>query len=597
MAGRIPEHVIDEIRRRANIVDVIGRHVALKKRGRRYVALCPFHDDHNPSMNVNPEMGLYKCFSCGAGGNVITFLMEYNRMTFVEAVEELGRQTGVDVPRVDDDGPSRSRRDEMNDVNEFAAGFFRAQRQRLGADSGPVRYLTDKRKLTDETIQRFDLGFAPDDWQAFVDALRSAGKPLDVAFEVGLLGQSEDSGRYYDKFRNRVMCPIRDAMGRVVAFSGRTLGDDRAKYMNSTDSPVFNKSRQFYGLDLARDAIRKSRTVLVVEGNFDVIRMHQEGFGHTVAALGTAVTADHVRVLARLAETIVLVFDGDAAGRQAAFRSMETFLDADVEPRVVILADGEDPDSFLNDRGAEALATKLKAARPILESFLDSQIAQADGSVDATTRAVRNVSRVLAKIDNGVRRSLYAQQLAERTGLHVDEINQAVGHARSESSGQAPGTPWERSKPTTFSRVERTLAQLAFQHPDRVLPQLPADVVETITDERLEAILGQCVSRWERDQTLDPAGIGSAFDDAGIHALISDLSMSDPIADAEIVDEVVTDCIEKIRRDASTRMRKKILSELERAEKEGDSETASRLHKELQGYRPAPRVRSLSTDR
>lgn len=581
---RIPENVIDEIRQRANIVDVIGQHVTLKKRGRSYVGKCPFHTDSDPSFTVRPEFGTFKCFGCGQAGTAISFLMKINGLSFPEAVEDLGSRYGVKVPRID--GPAglpRSTRESMYELNNIASLFFQKNLQKLSAKDYPADYLASDRRLTQETIKRFELGFAPDSWDALIGHLRDKNQSLDLAEQVGLVSSKEEQ-RYFDKFRNRIVCPIIDQRGKVVGFSGRTLGEDRAKYINSTESPVFNKSKNFYALNLAYETIRKSGEVVVVEGNFDVIKLHQVGITNAVAALGTALTRDHVRLLARLAKRMILVFDGDDAGRKAAYRSMELFLENNIEPDLVTLEQGEDPDSFIEKYGPEALVKLLEKARPVVECFIMDEVNKANGSVQGKTSAANNVAKVLRQIEDPIRQRLYIQQLAERIGVSQDEIIQSM-HRQKMSGGRFTQPDMESPDKPNLPPAEFALCQLMFLFPDKVLPNLTSKMADDFCNEELRAIAVHCLSEFERKGAVDPAGIATKFEDSGMQALVSDLVMSDPLATEETVVRVFQDSLLRINQAAEKRNRRLLFDQLSEAERTGDRDNVIRLQGQIQKMR------------
>jgi DNA primase len=589
--AKIPEDVIEEIRRRANIVDVIGQHVRLRKAGKNHIGPCPFHDEKNPSFNVRADFGTYRCFGCGEAGTVFTFLMRKNGLTFVEAVEELGTRYGVAVPRdVAEDTGAKQARETMLQINRVACDFFVRTRRAAAADSFAVTYLREKRKLTPETIDRFALGVAPDSWQALADHLRAKKLPLDLALSLGLLSQKE-GGRPYDKFRNRIMCPITDLRGQLIGFSGRTLGDDDAKYMNSADSPVFNKSRNFYALDLARDAIRKAGEAIVVEGNFDVIRLHQEGVGNAVAALGTALTRDHVRLLARMAERIVLVMDGDDAGEKAAFRAMELFVEADVEPSVVLLDRGDDPDSFVGKHGGDALRRKVAQAAPIVETFLDLETARGGTTVRGKTRAVRQVTEVLAKMDNPVRRALFAQRLADRTGVPLEAVDQALRHARGDGSAAPAAAAWTEESTSAPLSPEAAFCQLLYLYPKRAAAV--ADVaLDDFADDRWREIARVGLRDLAGGRAQDVGAVVARFEEREAR-LIGDALTREPIAAPAEADRVLADCAAAIRQGAAKRKRLRLHAAMSEAERSGDRDRVRALQMEMRGLAPETKLKGV----
>ena len=364
----IPTDFIQTLLSRVDIVEVIDRHVPLKKAGANYVACCPFHSEKSPSFSVSPGKQFYHCFGCGAHGTAVGFLMEYGGKSFPDAVEELARDAGMEVPRVERAG-ERERRDEARDLNEIllaAAKFYRSQ---LKDAPRAIDYLKS-RGLTGEIAARFGVGYAPDAWRGLEAVFPKYDAPeLDAA---GLVING-DGGKRYDRFRDRIMFPIHDSRGHVIGFGGRVMGAGEPKYLNSPETPVFSKGRELYGLYLARNAIRDAGRVVVVEGYMDVVALAQHGVAYAVATLGTATTPTHVQKLFRLTDTVVFCFDGDSAGRKAAWRALENALPVLEDGKNAVflfLPDGEDPDDFVRKRGRAAFEKAQEAAVPLSEFLL-----------------------------------------------------------------------------------------------------------------------------------------------------------------------------------------------------------------------------------
>jgi DNA primase len=371
MGGRIPTEAIQHIRERASITEVVSDVVTLRKRGRTVVGLCPFHTEKTPSFTVTEERGFYHCFGCGEHGDVFGFVMKTQSLTFPEAIRAVAQRFGLPVP----EGTDSERRggDPLLAVNAAAAAFFT---RALAAPGGArARAYLVERGVGDEIAARFHLGYAPATGDALARHLRAEGHPVEHALTLGLVSR-RDAGGVYDRFRDRLVFPIADTTGRNVAFGGRVLpgrpstGDAPPKYLNSPESPLFHKGHTLYGLPQARDAIRRRGRAIVVEGYLDVITLAEAGIEEVVAPLGTALTADQLRVLRRLCESVVACFDGDDAGRRAAARSFATFVEAGLWGRGVFLPAGDDPDTFVRRSGREALEALLGAAEPLVDAFL-----------------------------------------------------------------------------------------------------------------------------------------------------------------------------------------------------------------------------------
>jgi len=430
MAGRIPQDFIDDLLARTDLGEVIGNRVQLKQAGREFKACCPFHNEKSPSFTVSPDKGFYHCFGCGAHGTALGFLMEYDKLDFVEAIEELASIAGVDVPREQSDAPQTSNTP-VYDLLDEAAGWFQGQ---LKPAQQAVDYLKS-RGLEGTTAQRFMLGFAPDGWDNLLNGLASDPVKRETAVTAGLLIRNED--RIYDRFRNRIIFPIRDPRGRVIGFGGRTMDkNDGAKYLNSPETPVFHKGRELYGLYELRQAVRKIDSIIVVEGYMDVISLAQHDVPNSVATLGTATTIDHLKRLFRLTQDIVFCFDGDRAGRQAAWRALQTTLPEMRDGRQVrflFLPDGEDPDTIARSEGAEGFKRRLAASQSLSDYLLQELESQTDmNSVDGRARLAELAKPLLQRLPDGIYRDLLQQKLASEVGMSADRLGQHIGEAPAE---------------------------------------------------------------------------------------------------------------------------------------------------------------------
>lgn len=436
---RIPDHIVEQVRTQANIVDVIGEHVRLRKAGRNYLGLCPFHTEKTPSFNVNLERGIYKCFGCGRAGNAIGFVQEFHHMGFADAVRHLAQKMGIVIPDETAEDPTGlgPRRDAARAALREAADYYV---ELLTTPEGAVaRTMFERRGFSPETLTTWKLGASPSAWDSLSQHLSSRGYTTEQLNDAGLIVVRED-GRFYDRFRGRAMFPIRDDQGRVVGFSARSLTTDPAspKYVNSPQGLVFDKSRVLYGLDLAKRSITEVRTAIVVEGQADVVAMHQAGFRTTVASSGTAFTEDHVRLLKKYADTIIVIYDADSAGQTATSRAIEIALAGGLDVRCVSLPAGTDPDSLIRSQGREAMETLVHDAKGWLtwrtERFL------AEGVSNDSVRqaaAVRTMLEWISRIPDTLRRPFYVRELAAvfglPDGLLLDQLL-SMGHSDRPSS-------------------------------------------------------------------------------------------------------------------------------------------------------------------
>jgi len=447
----IPQPFIQELLGRVDIVEVVDRHVKLKRAGANYVACCPFHSEKTPSFTVSPTKQFYHCFGCGAHGTAVGFLMEHSGLGFVEAVKELAQSLGMKVPEVRSEAAQR-RAEHGVTLYELLLQAAQHYRARLKDTPQAIAYLK-QRGLSGDIAKRFGIGYAPEEWQGLATAFSDyEGKALA---EAGLV-KSHDDGRRYDVFRNRIMFPIVDARGNVIGFGGRILGDGEPKYLNSPETPVFEKGRELYGLYQARRAIRDAGRVLVVEGYMDVVALAQSGIEYAVATLGTATTPLHVQKLLRQADEIVFCFDGDAAGRHAAWRALETSLSqlADgKELRFLFLPEGEDPDTYVRRHGRNAFEGLLGKSVPLSRFLIDELTGRVDlATAEGRARCVHEAKPLLRQMPAGVIRLQLLRELAEKTRLSVDELTQACELASP--SAKFPGVPARiaRTPPTPLAR-------------------------------------------------------------------------------------------------------------------------------------------------
>jgi len=447
MAGRIPNTFIDDLIDRADIVDVIDSRVKLKRTGKNYSACCPFHQEKTPSFTVSPDKQFFYCFGCGASGNALGFVMDFERLDFVGAIESLAKDMGLDVPREKSTfkpggrpagsfGPSAKVRNPLYTHLETAEKFFKIQLRKHSDSPKAIDYLKN-RGLTGDIAKTFGIGFAPPGWANLLNQINPEGddKITKQLIDCGMVVENHDSGKTYDRFRDRIMFPIRDTKGRVIGFGGRVLGDEKPKYLNSPETPVFSKGKELYGLYEARKATRKLERLVVVEGYMDVVALAQKGITWAVATLGTATTADHLERMFKYVNQVVFCFDGDQAGRTAAVRALDNALPVlkdGCEIRFLFLPDGEDPDTLVRSQGADAFIREVEDAMPLSHFLLETAGAQLDlGSVDGRARLATEAAPRVAKLKDGVFKSLMMGDLSERTGLDRASIESLVEQAVS----------------------------------------------------------------------------------------------------------------------------------------------------------------------
>ncbi|ALV90972.1 MULTISPECIES: DNA primase [Pantoea] len=462
MAGRIPRVFINDLLARTDIVDLIDARVKLKKQGKNYHACCPFHNEKTPSFTVSGEKQFYYCFGCGAKGNAIDFLMNHDRLDFVESVEELATQHGLEVPYEAGNGPSpmeRHQRQSLYQLLEGLDGFYQQSLRNPQATSAQ-NYLAT-RGLSQQVIDHFAIGYAPAGWDNALKRFGQQKEDRESLMEAGML-VSNDSGRTYDRFRDRVMFPIRDKRGRVIGFGGRVLGNDTPKYLNSPETPIFHKGRQLYGLYEALKNHPQPARLLVVEGYMDVVALAQFGIDYAVASLGTSTTAEHIQLLFRSTDTVICCYDGDRAGREAAWRALETalpYMNDGRQLRFMFLPDGEDPDTLVRKEGKDAFEARMEQALPLSTFLFDSLMPQVDLSTrDGKTKLATLALPLISQIPGETLRIYMRQTLGNKLGILDDNQLDKLMPKLAES-GAAPTAP--PLKRTTM----RVLIALLVQNP------------------------------------------------------------------------------------------------------------------------------------
>jgi DNA primase len=534
MAGRIPQHFIDELIARTDIIEVIGSRVQLKKAGREWKACCPFHGEKTPSFTVSQVKQFYHCFGCGAHGTALTFLMEHDRMPFPEAVEDLAGRVGLEVPREGGGPDPRDRA--LEDLYALMAQADQHFREQL-RDSDRAKEYLKNRGLVGETAARYHLGYAPPGWDAVLKKFGATDAGREALLATGLIiERSADAQRgqgpgYYDRFRDRVMFPIRDSRGRVVGFGGRVIDQGEPKYLNSPETALFHKGRELYGLYEARQELRNIERLLVVEGYMDVVRLAQAGVYYAVATLGTATTPEHLNRIFRITGDVVFSFDGDRAGRQAAWRALETCLAFVKEGRQIkflFLPDGEDPDTLVAKEGRAAFEERIANAMPLSEYLVTHLAAETDlTSVDGRARLAEMGRPLLSRVPDGVYRELLIDRLAREVRMSPARLAGLLGLAGA-SSGRGPLTPVRRPARTSTGRG--SLASQAITQ----LIQFPT-IAEGVKDpeslrlggDRGLSVLAELIETLHGEPTLTTAQLLERWRDRPEHERLAQLAAAE----------------------------------------------------------------------
>ncbi|MXX30360.1 MAG: DNA primase [Gammaproteobacteria bacterium] len=551
MAFTIPKTFINELQDRVDIAAVIGSRVTLKKGGKDLQGLCPFHDEKTPSFTVSPAKNMYYCFGCGAGGDAIKFLEEFEGLSFTEAVESLAATVGMEVPREQSKSPARDLTP-LFEAMRAAEGFYKAQ---LKASPEAIDYLKG-RGLTGQIAAEFKVGFAPDAWNGLRDALAGGAHPVPskTLLEAGLIGRNE-SGREYDRFRGRVMFPVRDGRGRIIAFGGRLLGEGQGpKYLNSPETPIFHKSQELYGLFEARKSSRRLESLIVVEGYLDVIALAQAGIRNTVATLGTATGEDHYRKLYRYADEVICCFDGDAAGRRAAWKALEGALGSLSGGRrlkFMFLPDGEDPDSLVRQKGADDFRRRIGGATPAIE-YLFTELTE---GLDLTV--VDDRARLAHLVDPYVQRApadsplrqMMRNRLRELTGFAADGPQpQRARAAPRRAAGRRDALPQQ-------------LLSLLLKSPDLAAELDPADV-DLLADGQDSPLFAEVIRYAAAHAGADAAQLLGRWSGQEGHAELLRLHQRPSMLDAEGLAVEFREGLERLRELAGRRQRSELVERM-----------------------------------
>lgn len=424
MDGHIPEELIEKVRASQDIVKVISGHISLKKSGQNYTGLCPFHSEKTPSFVVSPAKQLFHCFGCGTGGNIITFLMRYENIPFPEALRRLAYDAGIEIPSKDIKSGEKDKDEIFYEVNRLAADYYH-EILKTAEEGGPARKYLHGRGLSTEVMERFNIGYSMNSWDNIYEYMKKKGFKEEILVKSGIVIPRNTGNGYYARFRGRIMFPIYDMQKRVVGFGGRVIDDTAPKYLNSPETPIFSKGHLLYGLDIALDSIRKASCAIIVEGYMDVISAHQAGISNTVGTLGTAFTANHLRVLNRFCKEAILTFDPDKAGISAAMRSVDIFVGSEVKARVLLLPEGKDPDSFIRKKGREFFLELAERSKGLIDFALDMVIdklsdSHNDASIDVRVKVAEECLSIIRKIPNRIEQGYYLKRVSEELDIKED---------------------------------------------------------------------------------------------------------------------------------------------------------------------------------
>ena len=590
--GLISDDIINRIKERIDIADVVGHHVSLTKTGQNLKGLCPFHQEKSPSFTVSPSRQIFHCFGCGAGGNVFTFLTRITSSSFPEVVRDLGRKVGIEVSEsAAHAGPHAGQLQRIEQLNQAAAAWFAQNLRDTRAGTAGRDYL-NRRGIEQKTIDQFGIGVAPAEWDGLLKALTKQGVATGDLAAAGLVVARDGGAGFYDRFRARIMFTITDLRKRVVGFGGRVLGEGTPKYLNSPDTLLFKKGHTLFAFDQARDAIARTKTVIIVEGYFDAIALHQAGLAHTVATLGTALTSEHVQVLRRFAEQVVLLFDPDAAGVRAALRGLDLFVNSGLGVKVITLPSGEDPDTFVRKEGAGVFAQLEAAAPSLLDYALDHTVRQAgSGSLESRIRSVDEVLRIIQKSEHPIEREERIRIVSERLGVSQSRLIERYPAlmAQSNPGSMRPVPSSGESKKAALATVfkgapeERDLVLLLLQG------KLSPDDIRRLKPEAFTIVSGRklvelALAHLERDGRVGlRALLDAAMRDPDSAALATELSVRDDHFDD--VSAHIKACLDGLDRKWGGQVLRDLIGRLKAAERAGQVEEARMLNVEINEWR------------
>ena len=576
MKGHIPEEIIEDIKTRANIVEIVSEYVSLKKTGRNFVGLCPFHKEKSPSFTVNPEKQIFYCFGCGEGGNVVTFIMKTNEMTYPEAIRHLAARLGIVIPTrrvTTSEKRSASEREKLNRINTMAAEHF--SKNFASARGKVARDYMTKRGMDETIIKEFRVGHSPDEWRNLKDYYERNGVPLALVEKAGLI-IGKDNGQYYDRFRGRLIFPIVDLNGNVIAFGGRVLGEGEPKYLNSPESPVYSKGKTLYGLYQTKDDIRKRDFAIIVEGYFDLLSLWGSGIRNVIATLGTALTKNQIELVRRFTRNIVILFDPDEGGRSAVERSLQLFLEEKIHAKVVVLPDGNDPADFVMKYGKEALEDSIANATSMVDYYIE-RIIGGRGTLEENIDSIGGSISFIANIADPIERNLFIKRVSEKLGVDQGLLKTEVARALKKSGRVSKAKDPRRSDTTSVDVVELSLIYLMCEYPEKIPRVIDEKTIDYFVSSELRTLGQALIGSFEKDNGRGISDLVNEMDHGTVKEKLMKMMMEKQPFDEGVIDRVFEDTLKKIRVTWYKNRHKIIKRELARAQGMGDKDLSARL--------------------
>ncbi|MBN1363720.1 MAG: DNA primase [Syntrophaceae bacterium] len=565
---------IEEIRNRIDIVDLVSEHLTLKKTGRNFVGLCPFHQEKTPSFTVNREKQIFYCFGCGAGGNVITFLMKIADKTFPEAIKVLAEKAGVVLPPIS----SRKERRQKDLLNEkiinlnlkAAQQFFHNLFSAAGASA---RKYLQGRGISEDVVKQFRLGYVPDTWRSLTEYIEKSGLSLKLAEQAGLVIAGKD-GDFYDRFRGRIIFPIENVFGETVAFGGRILDKGEPKYLNSPESPVYIKGKNLYGLNKSKEEIRKKGFALIVEGYFDLISLWNAGIGNVVATLGTALTREHLELLRRYTTEVVVLFDPDEAGKKALDRSLELFLSTPMRARALILPERCDPDEYVRKFGKEKMEDLISHAQPLSDYYIENVLGNGKTFEDKRDM-IKTAMNFIAKISDRKEKDIFIKRIAEKTGINEELLIKETYKNATKHEGRP-----DKIKPLfniNNDTVELHLIQLMIEYPQKIMQVEKENVLDYFLQPEIKILGGKIIDAYKLLGFVDIGEILSADKNSALCERLFQLMIKALPVDDNMLGKVFTDNVCQIKRKWYKEQHRQIKIKLGKAQENGNEDMIKKL--------------------
>jgi len=554
----IPQKVIEEIRERTDIVEVIGSYIELQKSGRNFKALCPFHREKTPSFIVSPEKQIYHCFGCGKGGNVFHFLMDYEGIGFVEAVKKLASGLNIDVDRYLASGEGQERLEPYYRAMQFAADFYRKQLIEL-REAQVARDYLEKRGIDDEIAEEFSIGYAPSVWDELYRRAMDGGIGRDVLLALSLVVKQRAGSGYRDYFRNRIIFPIMSISRRTIGLAGRVLNGSQPKYLNTAESPIYSKGRVLYGLSHSRDYIRKTKTAIIVEGYMDYLMLWKNGFKNVCAVCGTSFTPDQAHLLARYANRVYIINDGDRAGIRAAVRTADILLPEGLDVRLVVLPENEDPDSFVTKKGAEEMQRVIDSA-PDYFTYLRGEAEKGGGDIARKDLVVKHILGTVSRVDDDVRKELYLQEVSKLFSIPVEALRADLNRMRRIPRQQVE----ERKEESIREKIQKQVLRVGFES-----DQFAREIIETVDETAFEGDVFRGAFKaledaLDQNKSVRSPEFMAGISDPEIGKLLSEIALMEPPPGP--LDSFLKDALKWLKKEnlkQDLRLMKKRIEELE----------------------------------